>query len=203
MKRASIIATTAAIGALACAASLEAHHANLMFDMTTPVWLEGTVVSYEAVNPHTLFELDVVDGGQTQRWTVEGPFLGRLKRMGADAHSLEPGDVIEVCGFAFKEKLGVRASTAGGFDASRFVHGHVLVLPDGRLSAWGPYGKIDNCVRPGDAKQGWIEFLETDAAARAAWCDKSRAAIPVRAESAALVAEIRGSLYELCSERPR
>lgn len=201
MSRASIRAAAAAFAALACARSLEAHHANLMFDMTTPVWIEGTVVRYEVVNPHTLFELDVDEGGRVERWTVEGPFLARLKRMGADEHFLEPGDAVEVCGFAFKEKLGMRASTAGGFDTSRFVHGHVLVMPDGHMRAWGPYGKIDNCVRPGDDKQRWIDFLGADPLARDAWCDRSRAAIPTRAGSSALVAEIREALGDMCAPR--
>jgi hypothetical protein len=192
---------SAAIAAAATIGSLQAHHANVMFDMTAPVWLEGTVVTYTPVNPHTLFELDVVTAGQTRRWTIEGPFLARLKRLKADEHFLRPGDVVEVCGFPFKEKLGLRAATAGGFDVASFVHGHVLVMPDGRLRAWGPYGKIDNCVRPDDDARRWVEFLNADALAREAWCDKARAAIPTRPEVRELVAAINRSAGDLCAPR--
>jgi hypothetical protein len=181
------VATT--IAALACAGSLRAHHANIMFDLAAPIWIKGTVVRYQPMNPHTLFELDVQEGGRTERWTVEGPVLARLKRMGVDERFLQAGDVIEVCGFPLKDQSrGTRA----------FVHGHVLVMPNGRLHSWGPYGKIDNCVRPQDRQRQWIDFLESDELARDAWCDKARAQMPTRSPSNDLVVEINRALPNLC-----
>jgi hypothetical protein len=129
------------------------------------------------MNPHTIFELAVQEGGRTERWTVEGPFLARLKRMRVDERFLQAGDVIEVCGFPLKDRA---------HGALSFVHGHVLLLPNGQLRAWGPYGKIDNCVRA------------EDRLAREAWCDKARASIPTRAASRELVAKINSALPELC-----
>ena len=50
------------------------------------------------------------------------------------------------------------------YDASKaetatvgMVHGHVLVKSDGRMLSWGPYGKIDNCIRPGDTADKWVQ----------------------------------------------
>jgi hypothetical protein len=52
----------------------------------------------------------------------------------------------------------------------RFVHGQVVVMPDGQMQSWGPYGSIDNCVRTGDIAETWISFLNRDPLARGQWC---------------------------------
>jgi hypothetical protein len=46
------------LGALAFAAPIGAHHSISTVDITTPVWVKGTVVRYEIGNPHTMIELD-------------------------------------------------------------------------------------------------------------------------------------------------
>jgi hypothetical protein len=103
------------------------------------------------------------DGGKGETWTVEGPILSRLAQMNLAADFLKPGDVIEVCGFEFKEQYRSPARPL-------FVHGHLLVLPDGRKQSWGPYGKLDNCIRPDDEAEAWLDFLGADPLAPALWC---------------------------------
>lgn len=45
-----------------------------MFALLTPVWVKGTVVSYERMNPHSVLPLEeTLENGQTIEWTVEGP----------------------------------------------------------------------------------------------------------------------------------
>jgi hypothetical protein len=163
----------AAMAALAGAGSLSAHHSVSMIDVSTSVWVKGTVVRYEAINPHTRIELDETRAdGQVQRWTIEGPFPGRLQRilrlngMGPDEDFVRAGDVIEVCGFRPKRQ----APYPDDLPLS-YVHGHVLVMPDGRMQSWGPYGKLDNCIRPDDQPQAWLEFLNADPLAREFWCN--------------------------------
>jgi hypothetical protein len=185
----------AAIAVLACAGSLHAHHASVTIDLSAPIWIKGTVVRYEPINPHTLLVVDVAVGAEVQRWRVEGPFLARLKRMGVDVSPVQPGDVIEVCGFPSKGSAPAERSSTG---APPLIHGHVLVMPDGRLRSWGPYGKLDNCVRPDDGPERWVDFVSSDPQAREAWCDEARAAIPTRAESTALVDEIDRALANPC-----
>lgn len=172
----------AVIIGLTAAGPIRGHHSLRMIDTSVPVWVSGTVVSYGPISPHTMFELEETTAdGQVRRWTIEGPFPGRLNRilaanrMEAGTAVLEAGDVIEVCGFY---PIGETAQ------AQRFVHGHVLVMRDGRMQSWGPYGKTDNCVRPGDAVETWVDFLRSDPLARDLWCG-SRSRPQLRVESLA------------------
>ena len=192
----------ATVAAVLSAVSLQAHHASISIDLTTPIWVKGTVARYELINPHTIIELDESVGAELRRWRIEGPFLARFKRMDVDERLLEAGDVIEVCGFPSKDAAPDRQSSERSSGPPRSFHGHILVLPDGQLRSWGPYGKIDNCVRPGDDRERWLELLQSDALAKEAWCDKARASIPTRAESRALVDEITRSMAQPCASAP-
>lgn len=139
MKRTAKLAMP--IVALACIGPVRAHHSASMFDMSTHIWLKGTVARYEPINPHALIELEErTDDGQVRRWTVEGPRLGRLAGLGVDDDFLKVGDFIEVCGFFGKDDV-LRDSR---------VHGKVLVTPDGQKWQWGPYGRLESCVSPND-----------------------------------------------------
>lgn len=157
-----------AIVAVACAGSARAHHSISMIDTTVTVWVKGEVVSYEPVAPHAMFRLEATnEDGQVVSWTIEGPFPGRLERIlslnrvDQDRALLQVGDQIEVCGFYPK---GERAAD------HRYIHGHVLVMPDGHMQSWGPYGKMDNCVRVKDQSETWRAFLDSDPLARELWC---------------------------------
>lgn len=174
--------TAIAIGAAALAAAygagtLRAHHSSSMFDISTPIWVEGTVVDYEAVNPHATMVLEERSAdGEVRRWTVEGPHLGRIRRMGAQP---APGDVIEVCGFALRGRLSQRRPSADPYGMSeRFVHGHALLMPDGHWELFGAYGLLAECIRSSDEpRDSWVEFLDnSDPSVRDLWCGQRRAA---------------------------
>lgn len=49
---------TAGIVALIVAGTVAAHHSISMFEISTPVWVKGTVVSVEAINPHAIIVLE-------------------------------------------------------------------------------------------------------------------------------------------------
>jgi hypothetical protein len=169
MNRTAILATAVA---LAGVVSARAHHSISMFDIGRPIWVKGTVVSFQPINPHIMVGVEQKgDDGQAQLWTVEGPGLNTFTRAGHGADYLQVGDVIEVCGFALKEEILARNS---GLDARGSVrpsiHGHLLVMPDGQRRLFGGYGKLDNCIRPDDSLQGWVDFLNTDSRARGVWC---------------------------------
>jgi Family of unknown function (DUF6152) len=189
----------AALTALACVGALRAHHSISMFETSTPIWVKGTVVRYEIVNPHTMVEIEERTEGQVKRWIVEGPVLGRIQRMGVDETLLKDGDVIEVCGFALKEELRARRSSSETDRLSPpFVHGNMIVMPDGQMQPWGAYGKLENCVRAGDRTQSWLDFLNTDAIARGLWCAGHRSSVPTIAASKALVDEINRLMASPC-----
>jgi Family of unknown function (DUF6152) len=117
------------------------------------------------INPHAMMALEErTKEGQVRRWTVEGPNLIRVKRMGVGEDFLKAGDEIEVCGFA------PRKNAEKSFPPPRFIHGHVLVLPDGHRRLWGPYGKLGNCILPDNPPQLWLDFLNADPLALDAWC---------------------------------
>lgn len=198
-------AAIAAIAAVACVRSLQAHHSMSMIDVSTSHWVKGTVVRYEPVSPHAIIELEErTPDGQAQRWTIEGPFPGRLNRildlngMSAGAEFLRPGDLIEVCGFYPK---GTGATASSGAVSRRYVHGQVLVMPDGRLQSWGPYGKVDNCIRPEDRPERWLDFLNADPLAREFWCNVPRIAGVGSTAPSGFVDEVNGLLTEPCLTR--
>jgi hypothetical protein len=182
-----------AIAALASVVSVQAHHSISMFDLRNPIWLKGTVVSYEPVNPHARLTLEQKrEDGEVQRWIAEGPSLLRLQRMGVGKDFLKAGDVIEVCGFPFKEEFARTSS------ASRpAMHAHMLVMPDGHMRLFGPYGKLDNCIRPHDTTQSWVDFLNTDPLARQAWCSRNFVTAPSTAPKA-FVEEVNRLVAKPC-----
>ncbi len=170
--RAGSRVVVAVLGALVLADSLHAHHSISMFDISTPVWLKATFVGFDRVNPHSIIHLEEKTAdGQIRSWSIEGQPAIQLDRREIAADFLQPGDVIEVCGFALKEEYrSVRSPQTGRGYPPDFLHGHMLVMPDGTMSAWGSYGKLENCIRPGDRVQAWVEFVNGDARAWQLWC---------------------------------
>ena len=170
--------TATAVIASTLAGTAQAHHSISMFDISKAIWLKGEVVRYEPIAPHAMIAVEVTgDDGKAQLWVVEGPNPGRLNRiLGGNGLSvaedfLHTGATIEVCGFSLKEQWNPERMYPNTiWSSSRFVHGQVLKMPDGRLQSWGPYGKVENCVRPNDDTQTWADFLNTDPLAREFWC---------------------------------
>jgi len=202
MRRAT--ATSAAALAALGATSLAAHHSVSTIDVSTPIWVKGTVVRYEPISPHTKFELEekTADGG-VQRWTVEGPFPGRLQRilslngMKPDEDFLKAGDAVEVCGFYPKRRGD--ASQSG--EALHFFHGHVLVMPDGRMQSWGPYGKIDNCIRADDRPERWLDFFSADPLAAEHWCNSKHFVDVPSTAPPGFVDELDRRMNQPCNQR--
>jgi hypothetical protein len=194
---------TVAAAALAGPGSVSAHHSISVIEISTPVWVKGTVARYEIANPHTMIELDVTnEAGQVERWIVEGPQIARIERMGVDANLLALGDEIEICGFHPKQAVSERRPPFAG-PLPPWIHGHLILLPDGGLQPWGPYGKLDNCIRPGDDKAKWLRLLDTSAVAHALWCGPHNALAPTISDARALAAEIEESLAVPCPRRYR
>jgi hypothetical protein len=163
---------TTALVALVGVSPLRAHHSSSMFDETRPTWVKGTVVRYERINPHVMFTLEQrQEDGQVRQWIVEGASLLRHEQRGIPEDVLKVGDVIEVCGFPFKEEVRARFSPAAAPGVARpALHGKLLVLPDGHLRIWGPYGALGNCIRPSDDAQQWVDALDADQWGRETWC---------------------------------
>jgi hypothetical protein len=131
----------------------------VQFDTTTPLWVKGTVVRFDLVNPHVRFFLDQArEDGQTQRWAVDGPPSNNLARMGIGPDFLKAGDVIEVCGFALKtevesQRTHSQASSKPDALSGRTLSGHLLVMPNGKRRYWSDYGVLEKCLNPGESAE--------------------------------------------------
>jgi Family of unknown function (DUF6152) len=123
-----------------------AHHSLASFDVSTPLWIKGTVVRFERVNPHSVIVMDEkLSDGQLRRWAVDGPSTVQLERKGLDQEFLQAGEVIEFCGFALKAGVTSQPNTPG-----EVMNGIVLATPDGKKRVWSDYGQLQKCVSPED-----------------------------------------------------
>jgi hypothetical protein len=98
-----------------------AHHSFAAeFDDKQPVKLDGTVVKFEFMNPHSWIHLDVRNpDGTVVQWAIETGSTNALFRRGWRKDSLRAGDRIVVD--AYRAKNGSRTANATN-----------VKLPDGR-----------------------------------------------------------------------
>ncbi|MDE0005718.1 MAG: DUF6152 family protein [Rhodospirillaceae bacterium] len=112
---------SAAMLMVAGSAPALAHHSFAAeFDANRPVHLDGVVVMFEWVNPHSWLHIDVTtEDGTVERWRVEGGAPSTLLRRGWNRNSLPAGTRVTVDGFQAK-------------DGSPRANARDIVFPDGR-----------------------------------------------------------------------
>jgi hypothetical protein len=105
---------------------MAAHHSFAAeFDEKQPVTLDGTVVKFDFMNPHSWIYLDVKGAdGSVKRWSVETGSTNALFRRGWRKESLRPGDHVTIDAFRAK-------------DGSETANASSVKLPDGRQVSAG------------------------------------------------------------------
>ena len=107
-------AAAGAVLALGAAGGAWAHHSfGAEFDQNQPVTLNGKVIKFEWVNPHSWIHIDYINAktGAHEHWRVEGGAPSALLRRGWDRNTLKAGTDIIVR--AFRARDGdTRASAA-------------------------------------------------------------------------------------------
>lgn len=210
MKRTKAI-WAAVLAALASAGSLHAHHTGNMYEQTA-LWVKGTVVRFDGIDPHSITILEERSAdGQIRRWGVEGPSRAQLDRTDGAVVPMV-GDTVEFCAFPYKPAAelsrmfpGVDFSTRRSSEdtdgpPTQFVAGHVMVMPDGEKRLWEPHGIIAECIRSSDdPRQSWLDFLNSSSRAREIWCgQRDYAQVLSTASLRELVEEIDTSIDDPC-----
>jgi hypothetical protein len=115
----------AALAVTGAGAAIAHHSFAAEFDRDKPIKLEGSVVKFEWVNPHSWIHIQITDkAGKKVVWRVEGGAPSALLRRGWNRNSLPAGTKIIVQ--AFRARDGdTRASAAE------------IKFPDGRSLSLG------------------------------------------------------------------
>jgi hypothetical protein len=95
----------AGVGLVLAAVPLRAHHAfSAEFDVNKPMKLEGTLVKWEMINPHSWFHIDVKGpDGQAVRWLIEGGSPNQLIRLGVTKNTLSAGMELLIEGYLARD----------------------------------------------------------------------------------------------------
>jgi hypothetical protein len=111
------------------AAPAYAHHSFAPhFDIDKPVNISGTVIEYEARNPHSYLHIAAVDeNGKTQEYVCESHGVTVLARMGLTKEILQPGTQLRVDG-----SLSRHSPTMCFFNNVYFPDGRAFNVNGGR-----------------------------------------------------------------------
>ena len=103
-----------------------AHHARFEYDESQLVEVQGNITSVFWRNPHVRFTLSSVgEGGDEERWEMEGGSVNTLQRQGIDSDIVGVGDHVKVFGHVSRRDeralLPVYLTLASGRDVVMLI----------------------------------------------------------------------------------
>jgi hypothetical protein len=133
--RTKLAVVVASVGLLVAAAPLWAHHAfSAEFDVNKPMKLQGTLVKWEMVNPHSWFHINVKGpDGKAVEWMIEGGSPNQLIRLGVTKNTLAIGTEFVIEGYLAKD--GTNKGVGRNFT---FTDGRRLFLGGSAPGSNGP-----------------------------------------------------------------
>lgn len=121
---------------LAWSVALHAHHSASMFETREAVVIAGTIVRFEAANPHSYLYLErPAEDGRIERWAVEGPPQSAHARRRIRPEVLAAGATVEACGYALKAGAPDPRAVDG-----RLLLAELVFTADGEGHLWTDYG---------------------------------------------------------------
>ena len=114
-KRMGFLAAVLGVALFGATTGVRAHHAFAAeFDVNKPVKMEGKLVKWDMVNPHSWFHIDV----KGTMWMVEGGSPNQLIRTGVTKNTVKIGTTLIIEGYLAK-------------DGTNKAVGRNFILPDG------------------------------------------------------------------------
>ncbi len=111
-----------AAAALASTAAL-AHHSFAAFDLTKTVVIEGVLTEVKFTNPHSWFEVNVVDASsKSTLWAIEGLSPQQLIGKGLKRSSMKVGDRVSLTANPLRD-----GSIGGSLVSVKLADGTVLL----------------------------------------------------------------------------
>ena len=132
--RTKLAVLVAGVSVLLGTAQVRGHHAfSAEFDVAKPLKLQGTLLRWEMVNPHSWFHVTVkAPDGKVTTWMIEGGSPNQLIRMGVTKNTVPIGTELMIDAYQAK-------------DGTAKAVGRNFVLPDGkRLFLGGSAGGVSD-----------------------------------------------------------
>ena len=101
---------------LLLAAPVFAHHSiSAHYFMDQNIHLEGDVVEFSYINPHSFVRIEAKDPktGQPAKWEIEWASVRRLEARGVAKDAIKPGDHVIIEGYPSRDNLDHRLFMRG------------------------------------------------------------------------------------------